>query len=326
MIRHLKIENFKSIKTLDFDCGRINIFIGRPNSGKSNILESLSLLSYTAFGISTGQYIKEFVRVEKAVDLFHRGVLDHPIVISVNGDPGTTLEVKYHNGSFKGIINNNEEVFRFESNLSGTFNQKETFAFTRYYIFKPAFFFGNAEPGSLIPPRGRNFLTAVLTSEEIRSFVSRFLRDFGLKLNPRQHESKIEVQKEIDEIVFSFPYTQVSDTVQSIIFYCVAMKSNRDATLVFEDPGMHAFPYYNKYLGERIALDASNQYFICTHNPYFLLSVMSKAPKKDIKVFITHLKDESTRVKELREKEISQLLDLKDDPFFSIDAYLEDQD
>ncbi|MEO8146194.1 MAG: AAA family ATPase [Bacteroidia bacterium] len=43
--KNVTIENFKSIKKLDFDCKRVNIFLGEPNVGKSNILEALSLFS-----------------------------------------------------------------------------------------------------------------------------------------------------------------------------------------------------------------------------------------------------------------------------------------
>lgn len=41
MIGNLGIRNFKSIKDLDLDCRRVNLFIGEPNTGKSNILEVL---------------------------------------------------------------------------------------------------------------------------------------------------------------------------------------------------------------------------------------------------------------------------------------------
>ena len=40
MIADLEISNFKSIKHLQLDYRRINIFIGEPNVGKSNILET----------------------------------------------------------------------------------------------------------------------------------------------------------------------------------------------------------------------------------------------------------------------------------------------
>ncbi|RLD47927.1 MAG: hypothetical protein DRI94_13290, partial [Bacteroidetes bacterium] len=45
MINQLSIKNFKSIKELNFNPKKINIFIGAPNVGKSNILEALSLFS-----------------------------------------------------------------------------------------------------------------------------------------------------------------------------------------------------------------------------------------------------------------------------------------
>ena len=46
MIKNLEIENFKSIKHLKLDCKPINVFIGEPNTGKSNILETLGVLSF----------------------------------------------------------------------------------------------------------------------------------------------------------------------------------------------------------------------------------------------------------------------------------------
>ena len=46
MIRRLSIGNFKSLKELEIDCKRINLLIGEPNTGKSNILELLGLLSW----------------------------------------------------------------------------------------------------------------------------------------------------------------------------------------------------------------------------------------------------------------------------------------
>ena len=45
-IHHIDIKNFKSIKDCEIpNCKRINLFIGRPNVGKSNIIEALSLFS-----------------------------------------------------------------------------------------------------------------------------------------------------------------------------------------------------------------------------------------------------------------------------------------
>jgi AAA15 family ATPase/GTPase len=45
-IKHIEIQNFKSIKHCIIDgCKRINVFVGPPNVGKSNILEAMGLMS-----------------------------------------------------------------------------------------------------------------------------------------------------------------------------------------------------------------------------------------------------------------------------------------
>jgi predicted ATP-dependent endonuclease of OLD family len=58
VITKLKIERFKSIRALALDCRRINLFIGEPNVGKSNILDALGLLSWCG---SQGRSLKQFV-------------------------------------------------------------------------------------------------------------------------------------------------------------------------------------------------------------------------------------------------------------------------
>jgi AAA15 family ATPase/GTPase len=44
MITKLFIKNFKSVKEAELECSKINVFIGEPNTGKSNILETIALL------------------------------------------------------------------------------------------------------------------------------------------------------------------------------------------------------------------------------------------------------------------------------------------
>lgn len=44
IINHIHISNFKSLKDVTLDqCRRINLIIGKPNVGKSNLLEAMSL-------------------------------------------------------------------------------------------------------------------------------------------------------------------------------------------------------------------------------------------------------------------------------------------
>ena len=103
-----------------------------------------------------------------------------------------------------------------------------------------------------------------------------------------------------------------------------ALHTNSDSVLVFEEPEAHAFPYYTKYLAERIALDEKgNQYFISTHNPYFLLPILEKTLSEDIAVFITYYEDHHTQVRQLAQDELETIFD-DIDVFSNIDMFLED--
>ena len=94
-----------------------------------------------------------------------------------------------------------------------------------------------------------------------------------------------------------------------MLFYQTAMSSNKGSVLVFEEPEAHAFPFHTKHLGESIAFDRENQYFIATHNPYLLLAIIEKARKDDVAVYGTYYRDYETKLKPLSDEEISQLLD-----------------
>ncbi|MCX5644950.1 MAG: AAA family ATPase [Phycisphaerae bacterium] len=147
-----------------------------------------------------------------------------------------------------------------------------------------------------------------------------FFRKYRLKVVMKPQERVFEIQKQVDDLVISFSYTLQSDTLRRIVFYTVAMASNKDSVLVFEEPESNAFPYYTKYLGERIALDETNQFFIATHNPYLLSAIIEKGRKEDVQVFITYFKDYQTKVKPLTSDEVSELMEA--DPFFNLDRFI----
>lgn len=90
-----------------------------------------------------------------------------------------------------------------------------------------------------------------------------------------------------------------------------------------KEPEAHSFPYYTKYLAERIALDKRNQYFISTHNPYLLLTLIEKTPTNDLAVYITYYENYQTKVKMLSTNELDKILRREIDVFFSIKELVE---
>ena len=174
-----------------------------------------------------------------------------------------------------------------------------------------------------MPPNGLNLLALIMVNKLVRSTISDLFKGFGWKLVVRPHEGRIEFQREIDSIVVSLPYLNLSDTLQRIIFHLTAVLSNKNSVIAFEEPEAHAFPYYTRFLAEQIALDdRGNQYFISTHNPYFLQSIIEKS-KMDASIFITYLKEGETRVKQFAGKELERLLEYNVDVFFNLRSLIE---
>jgi hypothetical protein len=62
------ITNFKSLKDVTLsDCKRINLLIGKPNVGKSNILEAIGLFGLGYSGLNKNKQLSQFVRFENEV-------------------------------------------------------------------------------------------------------------------------------------------------------------------------------------------------------------------------------------------------------------------
>ena len=329
MIRNLEIENFKSIKHLKLDCKRINIFIGEPNTGKSNILESLGVFSSASFG----GVLRDFVRIERVNNLFYDENLRQNIKIKADD---LVFVIEFEQKRFRGKLYNKRKelvspLMTFEYDLKSvtkTLYTGEDFTnFFGFYRFKVLENFPNMESEFLYPPFGTNLLVILKTNRELKKFVKRIFDKYGLKVVLKPQENKIEVQKEVEEdIVIAYPYSLVSDTLQRIIFHLAAIETNEGSVIAFEEPESHAFPYYTKFLAERIALDKNNnQYFISTHNPYLLLSILEKAHKDDVAIFITYFEDYQTKVKLMSEKELEEIMDLGVDVFFNIERFLEVQ-
>jgi hypothetical protein len=326
MIKNLEIKNFKSIKYLKLDCKRINLFIGEPNTGKSNILESFGLLSHIYYG-----NLEDFVRFESMINLFYDEDLGDKIEIKFDEN---AFQVKFKNGRFEGIHGLAEKISEevsyafvgYDYNASGTRHPRAEFKPFKFYRFKIRGEFPRQESEFLLPPSADNLLAIILTHKGLRKLMKQIFDAYGLKVVLKPQEKRIELQKEIEDVIISYPYSLVSDTLQRIIFYLVAIETNKDSVIAFEEPEAHAFPYYTKFLAERIALDkGSNQYFISTHNPYFLFSALEKAPEKEVGIFITYFKDYQTKVKSLSKEDMEEIMEEGIDVFFNIERFLEEK-
>jgi AAA15 family ATPase/GTPase len=312
---------------LDIECKKVNLFIGEPNTGKSNILEALALLSWC--GQSGQEPLSNYVRFELMQYIFYDGLIaDQSVEVKISTkeiDP-TGIRVTFNTDHY--------EIRKWEGNNTlrkldkrGRYKGSTTFGHIRdikFFRFRNLSKYDVEEPGSLKPPSGTNLFSVVFGSEALRETMKEFYLKYGLKLFMKPHERIFELVKQANDSLISYPYTLTSDTLRRIIFYAVAIASNKDSVLVFEEPESNAFPYYTKYLGERIALDQTNQFFIATHNPYLLSAIIEKARKENVQVFITYFKDFQTHVKPLTPDQVEELMET--DPFFNMDHFIEEEE
>jgi AAA15 family ATPase/GTPase len=329
MIEKLVIKNFKSIKELEIDCRRINLFIGEPNTGKSNILEALGLLSWIGHNPHKNR-LNNYLRFEGTGDLFFDSLLDEKImIVFADKEVKCLTDMTFKNDIF--IIKSkleDKEVYHLHLDHSGDIKSGKTveldeFSLVKYYSFLKQSNFPDTFFSYLLPPNGSNLFALIMSNKRIREIVNTLVKDMNLNFMLKPKEKKIEIVKQRDDLIISYPYISTSDTLQRVIFFSAAMESNEKSTLIFEEPESFAFPYYTKYLGERIAFDESNQYFISTHNPYLLLAILEKTPKDSVNVFVTYLKNYETKAKALTEEEISVLMD--SDPFFNLKKFIDEE-
>jgi hypothetical protein len=328
MIQEVEIQNFKSIRQLRLECRRINLFIGPPNTGKSNLLESLGM-----FGLPYDpKRLRAFARCQTMADLFHNQNVGSPVRVRADGYVWT-LE-------YEPLVAPPFQIKASRVGLSQFEKQKRIFFGCRYdfdaalkicgafnlhlipfrlYRFAWPERFPEKWPNFLRPPHGENMLHLLLHREPLRERIAGTFAEHGLRLVLRPWEARIELQKESEGRAIAYPYAMASEALRRLVFHLLAIETNEGGFLIFEEPEAHLHPHHVRFLGERIAIDARNQYWISTHSAHFLLAVLEKAPQKDVAVFLTARHGGETRVRPLEKGEIQEIVDEGRGFFFDLD-------
>lgn len=335
MIRHLTIENFKSIRRLELECRRVNVFIGEPNTGKTNALEALAL-----WDIETRKVIAKALRITNMAQLHWNNDPSAPVraTAEFNKDYSERYCLEFRNSHWA-FLDREEDLPDFEE-LAGNFvihngnivfdayaspgpEHFELADITSYYLFRPLSAGTHRDFGRLASPFGQNVATLLLTSKEARQTAARFFEGTGYRLKVDSGTQSISIAREVDDTLISFPYEGASETLRRMIFYSLALDTNRDRVLLFDEPEAHSFPPYTKLLAERFALDdRGNQFFLTTHSPYMLDSLLSKTPASDLSVVLFRQEDFETKVHPLDQDQIDQIKEWSMDAFFNFDRLI----
>lgn len=339
MIQQLSIRNFKSLRSLDLDCRRVNVLIGEPNAGKTNILEALALRS-----TSDVPYFREVLRAFSAMDLFPDQDVNSKITVTLDN---LTIQFELDRDELAVSFLLSEKSDSVELNLGGmrvSLGSSQLHPLHRltsqfklasssapfknvtggqkilYYIFKALPEFKGDEVTYLSAPFGENLPQLLYSNKAARLSAAGFFHNSGYKLNVDVQEKQLKLIKQVDELLISHPYQACSETLRRMIFYSLALDTNQDQVLLFDEPEAHSFPPYTKTLAERIALDdRGNQFFLTTHSPYMLDSLLSKTPAKDLNVVLCRMEQFETKAYPLNQDQIDQIKEWSMDAFFNFD-------
>ena len=341
----VEIKNFKSIKDLRLDCKRVNVFIGKPNVGKSNILEGLGLLGAGNFS----RYFDGLIRYRHLKDLFY--------------DFDSTLEIQVASEDIKAILRENESfkmdditydlswksgtypVNKFFLNEQGNFVgstievtmeegpikvdppdvefQDTVFGYDplKKYDFANLTNFENLFQKFLLPPNGSNLYSVVRRNRELWAEFAKLFTEQQLELVLYDEKQEFILQKKNGPFVTQYPFFSIADTFRRFMFYITAIESNKNSVIIFEEPEVHSFPPYVKAMAHRIVDSEENQFFISTHSPYLLQTLIRELDESQLSVFITYYKDYQTCVRQLTTDELQEAEDLSIDLFYNLSRY-----
>ncbi len=362
-IHTLEIKNFKSIKHMKIEPKRINLFIGRPNVGKSNILEGISLLSgYYSNKIhhhnsQTEKYLSDIIRYEEFEDLFYDGHTGAVIEV-ISNVAYAAIKQQYNPGYYHYIIADSSDVRSFvdlegnsqsirdqvgeyetmllnnqiDSTVTNSYqliyqdgridtrdiplvvnNPVKKFEFIKQTSFPNRYHF------FLLPPNGNNLYTVVKHSKKLQKEIAAIFSEYKLDFVMKSKSPVFEIQKKIKNIVTSYPYSGIADTLQRYIFHLAAIQSNKDSVLLFEEPEAHSFPAYIRQLSEDIIADENeNQFFITTQSPFILNIILENVKPEELNVYRTYYDRYETKVELLSDEVISEMLNYGSDIFFKV--------
>ena len=350
------IANFKSLKSVTLsDCKRINLLIGKPNVGKSNILEAIGLYSLPYIEYNESEKITQFVRLENIPELFFDGNISEDIVIRTNEntDSNSFCKVTYIGGSVDFIVNQIDPIADSKLGIplypAGVANQRSVISIdnlldwtsthtysnddfnpqppsVKYYKFSQPFIFKKQKffIPHLLPPYGTNLFDVIQSHKELKTDLSRIFSEYGLKLLFDNSTYALRLMKTLEEDnIISFPYSSIADTIQRIIFYKAAIASNKDSIILFEEPEAHCFPPYITHIAKEIIDSESNQFFIATHSPYILDTFLEK-DRHDLAIYIADFKDGQTVIKRLTDAELNDVYEYGLDLFFNSELFTDE--
>lgn len=308
-IHNIEIKNFKSIRHAVIDgCKRVNVFVGPPNVGKSNILEALSVLQFAAKREHDLDF-HDFCRYEKEPEIFFEANTKEQTFVGCNSSVSIDMEIDAKNVvHFAPVVSIDKKLHGYQTAIKQKLEETAELNVLKYQ-FKgvPKKEGSKAWPfRNLQSPFGDNLFEVVSNDVELRKMFNDYLKQNGIRLLVDKTENSLKLLKDLNEdSFFQLPYSMMADTLQRLFFYKTAILTNKRAVLLFEEPESHLYEPYILDITNAIKYDKNNnQYFIVTHNQYFIDELLrDEESRNETSIYMVGLEKGGTAIRILKQQE-----------------------
>jgi AAA15 family ATPase/GTPase len=329
----IKIENFKSIENIEFETAKINVLIGKANSGKSNILEALQLygtlstvsavlsvrgVKIELYNISSllEQMLSAIRQERKYRDFFPFGDTSRKINIEVDKE---WAKIEFEKESL--VINSSSHIpIEENASLLDLREKYKSFAtnFTLYSdrVFNPDrydIWYSDPIPPFLLPS-GENLSFVLGRYAQIVKLLNEKLESlFNLNFTYNFSTRKVSIS---GGGIDMWPKL-VSDGAKRFIYFFTAVHSQKwfgieyktTPFVMLEEPEVRLHPEVISELVKSIIETKECNFIISTHNPYLLSYFVDADIKKDeLKIFGVYKKKEFTKIKEIELEKAAEKL------------------
>ncbi len=357
----LSIKNYKTIKSISLSPKKINLIIGKPNVGKSNFLESLSLLgggyskeydlrnefNFLSDLVRFGSYsdlfyfqnIKDSIMIDSNIGYarlrYHANSIDHYELLihddknlideltNINNYNIITLQNIYSKDQYN--INHRGFFSTFTKNQMANKSQESFYSPVKKYTFNKDFIldgkYNSPFSAYLNPPYGDNIFSILNSNPIIRQAVGGYFKEYKLDFLMDATSKKFEIQRRENDVVFRINYSLIADTLQRLIFLFAAIQSNENSIILLEEPEAHSFPPYVNELAKIISDSDTNQFFISTHSPYLLDEILKYNDEETLGIFVLDYENHETIIKEIPGEKFGEVMDMGSSFFFDLKKF-----
>jgi energy-coupling factor transporter ATP-binding protein EcfA2 len=302
---HLKIENYKNIPHADLTLKPINLVIGKPGTGKTNLMEATAMLGLR-YLYPTPTYWQRMVRFTQPLDWFPNLKSNKVIKAEVSkGVLARTLTVRFNEETREGMMElylfdkfDDQRTSLFVSPFEGnkfkisprTLLENDESCPIRPYCFDLSI--ANSKrlfaDNYLEPPFGKNLSLLVEPNTDLGLLFESHLKSAGYRPVIEAGSGKIKLARiyDLENFYGAIPFEAISESWQRYFFLFAGLVSNQKAFLLYDNPASGLHTEHIELFAEQLAENDQNQYLISTHHPLLIKSILRHAGAGAVNIIV----------------------------------------